>query len=261
MYAGNFPMTWGVDNDGNPETGICDESGFGQGSWRVCLGDSAGATNTWRGHTQLVAYITHPLSGGSSVDTLSFPTIAAYVDYTSHGSVTNAQALYNLFNSGGTYAAVDTGDYIFLNQGGAVRHGFLIVGWGDAVDAFDGLNARLTSESGTGRQPITTTKTANKVPYVADFAYGYNGTETGWLQDVRPRPFYATAVRINAGDMATVVDPAVIGLTLTDYQARMRGGAFNPFIFNGDSNLFPAWEFIHLPSVVIRPFEHLHCPL
>lgn len=46
MYAGNFPMTWGVDNDGNPETGICDESGFGQGGWRVCLGDSAGATNT-----------------------------------------------------------------------------------------------------------------------------------------------------------------------------------------------------------------------
>jgi hypothetical protein len=40
---------------------------------------------------------------------------------------------------------------------------------------------------------------ANPIPYIADFCFGTDGTSndgTGWLQDPRPRPFYAAATRV-----------------------------------------------------------------
>lgn len=106
------------------------------------------------------------------------------------GYETNGQQyLYDLF-SGQGLGDIDTGDYVFLDLGlQTSAHGFLIVGWGSAVNCPEGLNTQ------SGRNNFSTTRQANTIPYVVDFCYGYASDvdKSGWLQDPRPDHSIAAA--------------------------------------------------------------------
>jgi diadenosine tetraphosphatase ApaH/serine/threonine PP2A family protein phosphatase len=106
-------------------------------------------------------------------------------------SQSNQNALIARFAPGGNLTSIGIGDYVFIDS-----HGFLIVGWGPLYDTITGITHGLNTQLATARSAT------NPIPYIADFCFGTdatnsnpNGTDegTGWLQDPRPRPFYAAA--------------------------------------------------------------------
>jgi len=94
----------------------------------------------------------------------------------------------------------------------------------------------------------------NKIPSIADFAYGYknDGTidATGWLQDVRPRPFYCSAMAIPT--LSYTNNPDYYGFSsMTEYEDRMRGG-YTPFLASD-------WVFVRMADHVVEPNIYQGC--
>lgn len=175
--------------------------------------------------------------------------------------------LYNLFKTG-SLAQLETGDYVFHYLGAGVSsHGFIIVGWGDAVEADLGLNAGLATTQAINltrpRNPYTQ-EPLNSIPYVADFVYGYSDGEVGWLQDPRPRPFYASLSEMSNSSTQLSNIAAQLGYSSNfqdQYLGRLRG-AYRRFLTEPGNPLNPdripgGWLFFRFPSLFRKPFAEL----
>jgi len=98
--------------------------------------------------------------------------------------------------------------------------------------------------------------TDNPIPYVADFCFGTDGTpeRTGWQQDPRPRPFYASAVLMGASRLDNDYAMYHSDYTLSEYKARLRSislvETFQPFVKAESQGERPIWEFYRIPDSV-----------
>jgi hypothetical protein len=269
--GGGMPITLGIN--GTTDCAIAGSNAFETG-WRVCRNGQATlverVTQPWKRHETLKDYFAQQpvpntylravlsIDDLNRMDHLNFGTYAGTIRF---GTLAEFRAqAYAIFNgqdaaTDSNLRLMDTGDYIFVNLGsGQVSHGFLIVGWGTAVECPAGLNAPkvavVNTNSIAGQYQLT--RIQNTVPYVVDFGYSYNETEgkTGWLQDPRPRPFYCSALTISSNN-TTEINPHLARLgfssgTLNDYLARLRGTYQR---YRRSDGLNPDWEFIHVPNI------------
>lgn len=278
--GGTVPMLVGAD-----EIAACADNAHPtsdpiQIGWRACVQDAGGycvadtVTATWRDHESLYGYFSGVMGllieASLSIDIfnrgnrLNFTTFAGTVRT---GTFADFQAqAYGFFN--GTDAetpanlqVIQTGDYIYVNLGAdGVSHGFLIVGWGPAVECPSGLNSPLVASVDTssteGQYQLR--RIPNTVPYVVDFGYAFNAEvdATGWLQDPRPRPFYCSAVIMTAANDSSL-SPHLTRLgaeSVGEYLAKLRG-SYQPYRTRDDDdpaldNKDPVWQFIRLPDVL-----------
>ncbi len=263
------------------------------------------ATSSWRVHPRLIDYFREQFGATQPVFNTIDPTIIDTVLCgqppnlpSSEGSGLNkymqfgnggvwrlgkeeegSEWLYETFRMG-QLAFLETGDYVLLNSGSleSIFHGLLIIGWGVAVETPEGLNAgQVDTQSFSHVRPRNINGIPlDSIPYVVDFAYGYgyesetnpcNG-RVGWLQDVRPRPFYATNAFITINNLQNIKErlggvgfPVDTDETFAaNYAPRLRYG-YQPFL---TSNLLLAnWTFFHLPngqtnSAISVPFTKLY---
>jgi len=262
IYAGYIPMTYGLDSNEEVDLDDCSQdTGSKSSGWHICE-ISPGATQSWKYHLDLINYFVD--YDATLVGELTYNDYSQLIDLTNNGSLKDngADNLYNLFNADGDFATLDTGDLMYVNLGtgadGNGLHSFLIVGWGEAVDTYIGVNAQLPAESQPNRVVISPIHASNTIPYISDFGYGYNGSKTGWLQDPRPRPFYSAAVTITS---ANLFQTAITGFASSDYLDRMRG-SFSPFVFKNNTDCsngcLPNWKFYHiLPSHIQIPCQQI----
>ncbi len=260
--------------------------------WFVC--QPSGATNlestqTWRDHRFLMPYFhetmqvpelttnlgnsleqrkqdtiffIHPddinLASPSSQPPSAFTqdSLSRYMDFENGGvwktgfETQGKDYLFGRFEDEGL-RNIQTGDYMYFNLGGSTSgHGLLIVGWGDAVSSADGLNIYEGIHNFSKERKVRT------VPYVADFAYGEDSSgQVGWLQDVRPRPFYSCLASIsglqldaqlqNLKNTTNGFDP----LTVSEYEERLRNNDWGLFTFLGGG--LPNFQFFRFPDHVI----------
>jgi hypothetical protein len=89
---------------------------------------------------------------------------------------------------------------------------------------------------------------SNPIPYIADFCYGTdgnpNGNGTGWLQDPRPRPFYAAAVQVFEGWLRSDQVPYLKKLVVPDLSAQPIA-VYDFFTAENDQ-----WKFYKIPSTI-----------
>jgi hypothetical protein len=301
LYSGGkIPMESSIDPALPCETGYADVS-TGR---RVCCESDDGATYSWKAHQGIINYFAFrpeddrsiPLRAISpnlqshEIEALKFDTIfyahtsnfqnllqttgVIYpslqgIDLNSDGTWTSNDInngdgpsyLYNLF-SVGAMSDIKTGDYIYIYQGGYGAHGFIIVGWGLAQPIGSGINAQVGVDFHIEKQ-----NTGFEIPYVVDFAYGYNGDDTGFLQDIRPRPFYLSSSEFASGN---VPQKALIkrsdipnSFTVEAYLTKIRGG-YSAFTYSDDPNVIstsrPTWRFLRIPDIVWISFERLYIP-
>lgn len=273
IYRGHLPMTLG---DGGINECSQDDDDAEATGWRVCCGDGSGATKSWRVHPNVIRYflgIILPDTPDPS-NTLEFNDLLAYMKFDqgadgggqwrSGHEVDGPAYLYELFDTG-DLAHIDTGDYVFIDQGTNDRHGFLIVGWGKALSSFDALDATEVEDV---EFHVARKRDGEEIPYVADFCYGYDSSAdyTGWLQDPRPRPFYTSAADISDSQLTNR-----FGFTSTseldDYKEQFQAMAWRRFTFGATSGpcappavCFPNWRFFHLPSMVDVASDRTYCP-
>jgi len=249
VHTGGLPMTRHPDPS---EAMSCDEDGaigtFDQKGWRVCPAAEFGwtygsASPNWRDHLGVKRYFASDLFYAELTPGEVNPAVH-FDDFLGTGLSGTIKsggeaALASIFSSG-DLATVEVGDYIFVPLQGVTSHGFLIVGWGPVLNTLEALNYDNLSQTHTGTHPI---------PYVADFCFGTNGTNdgTGWLQDPRPRPFYASAIEI--------VDSRLD--SQYDHRDRLQFGFFLPFA-NSDGSR-PNWQFYRIPSGMIVPSSRIYC--
>lgn len=268
--GGGLPMTAGLN--GTP----CNAGGSTpiELGWRACVDNQVelvdATTPNWRSHEDIVAYYSaqtsQPIMPVLSFNDfnrdnrLNFGTFAGTIVT---GTLAEFQEqVYDMFNGEDAQTdpdleLIDTGDYIYVNLGvGSVSHGFLIVGWGPAVECPSGLNAPLVTTVNTASSDgqYQLQRIPDTVPYIVDFGYSYNSGEsaTGWLQDPRPRPFYCTALTVTSAN-TTQMNPHLTRLgftTLNDYLAKLRG-SYRPYLRDEGDEVYtnPAWEFVHIPRV------------
>lgn len=82
----------------------------------------------------------------------------------------------------------------------------------------------------------------------------------GWLQDPRPRPFYASAV-VGADIDRGANNVSFYGYDIADYRKRLRDAYdFFSYFDNSDTPIpvtstdtRPEWQFFHMPDFVIVP--------
>jgi hypothetical protein len=249
IHAGGLPMT---KDPVNPTS--CDETGsigmFDEKGWRVCPAAEFGWTHgsaspNWRDHFGVKRYF--------SSDVFYAEITPAQVNSAIHfddeqgtglaGTIKSGgeTALAALFSSG-NLATVEVGDYIFVPLQGVTSHGFLVVGWGPVLDTLAALNYNSLSQTRSGTHPI---------PYIADFCFGTtDGTPdgTGWLQDPRPRPFYASAVLMGDSRLNGYPD---------SYRDRLQARIFQPFA-NSDGTR-SNWQSYRIPSTMDVPSSRVYC--
>jgi len=261
----NFPMVNAISPADN-----CDRNfSTAESGWRVCCDSVDGATLSWTYHLGITKYYSEISNDADMIGTVEYNFLAERIRFgvTIGQEIgggtwkpnTNKQDLYDMFRPSGLLASIDTGDYVFIDQNlnnpnGPGSHGFIIVGWGLAEDVPNGLNSNDIS--------VKRQFNGHEIPYIVDFAYGYNGTDTGWLQDVRPRPFYASAARVDTSDTNSQVLPQTLGsMTLSDYRSKIRG-AWNPFsyFFIDGSTGGTSWQFFHMPDNLIVPDTRIYIP-
>jgi len=215
-------------------------------------------------------FFIHPddinLSSPSSQPPSAFTqdSLSRYMDFANGGvwesgfETDGQNYLYNRFEDKGL-SDLQTGDYMYFNLGSNTSgHGLLIVGWGDAINSPEGLNIyEGTHNFYKQRRPDT-------IPYVADFAYGIpvnsdgipkDTDQVGWLQDIRPRPFYSCLAGISSTQLASQLqnlkntsngfDPQ----TIVEYEERLRDGIWGIFAFIGGG--LPQFQFFRFPDHVV----------
>lgn len=260
--GGALPMTVNP----SPNETICDDviGPFNSKGWRVCPSGSANCTQygsangNWSNHDGIVQYF------GSFFSTLEEfqlgnvdPEVVKTAIYFDDAEGSNlagkirpgqASILEGLFTSG-DLATVERGDYTFVDLEGVSNHGFIVVGWGPVQDTIPRLNyTNLSSQRSA----------TNTVPYVADFCFGTDqtpsqpGTDfgTGWLQDPRPRPFYASAVLMSTARLENPADgyeASHTDYTIDQYKIRLREEKYQPFT-KPDMVTRPTWVFYRIPA-------------
>lgn len=267
--------------------------------WLTCCavsGSNLNATDAWRSHPRLVAYFvsTHDVSpiDGEACDDVSLqvcdnPNLDT-VGYQDNGvpqtlldsymrfnpglnnmgywreghEIDGPQYLYKLFRKG-RLAKLETGDYVYIGE-----HGFLIVGWGEAVDGPLRLNAIEEIEFNLTRpRDALTHLPLDTIPYIADFAYGYDSVSAriGWLQDVRPRPFYTSHVLFSDNQLlqqrqrlsSNTFDVSQETDFQSQYLDRFQNRSYYPFS-QGDVFSRVNWSFLALPNIIRIPFSEIY---
>ncbi len=258
--------------------------------WLICKPNTTTlnfeATLSWRDHFGLIEYFTGMTEGTVGATTpqalVGTPPPAAdglqsYMYLFRSGEngkwrenlkETGQAYLYSLFREA-PLDALETGDYVFHYLGdpsSISSHGFIIVGWGNAVDADLGLNAGQANTEVINlirpRNPVTS-QPLDSVPYIADFVYGYSNGYVGWLQDPRPRPFYASLSELSnsSTQLENIADRLGYAGNIQDYLRRFQSSAYRRFATQPSAtnpNGIPTgWLFFHIPSSTYRPFNHL----
>ncbi len=265
--GGNLPMVEKtIEIEGEDEDCVVEPivlSNIRNAGWRVCCQSGAQditnvATFTWKDHGSIANYY------GEINSVFSFDTLNAHMNFSQGTYQTSEEEfqsiIYQLFSES-PLNLLETGDYVVVGPN-TEFHGFLIVGWGPATDKDNGLNAKLNTEPNTESNAVFTIErqyNGKEVPYVVDFAYGYknDGTTdaTGWLQDVRPRPFYFSAMEIPS--LSYTDNPAYYGFsTMSEYIDRMRGG-YTPFLTSEGPR--PDWVFVRMADYVVEPNIYQGC--
>lgn len=270
FYRGGLPMTLG--DGGVGECSQDDEDAEASG-WRVCCGHGSGATKSWRVHPNVIRYfleIVLPDTPDPS-NSLEYDDLLVYMKFDagsdgggqwrSGHEVDGPEYLYELFDTG-DLAHIDTGDYIFIDQGTNDRHGFLIVGWGKALSSFEALHATEVQDV---EFHVAREYDGAEIPYVADFCYGYDSMVdyTGWLQDPRPRPFYTSPSDINDSQLTNRFGFANQS-ELDDYKEQFQDAAWRRFTYAPcpppNTVCFPVWRFFHLHDSVAVTSDRIYCP-
>lgn len=286
LYAGLLPMTVrpevidpaDPDCEGDDINGVV--GGFTTNSWRVCPEQDT-ASQAWKSHPALFAYFTDAITGLSGVQLgdvfVQAPNDADVTNgfklsnliYTQSGALQGQlregelgyddarTKLITIFNTP-PLSYLQAGDYIFYPGSSGDNHGFMVVGWGPILGVQDSID--YVSPLDTQQSPHTLSTRRGEldnshiVPYVADFCFGTDETNdgTGWLQDPRPRAFYATVVRIE--------DPANLRTDQIDLLKKVNGVAqYNQFELTASS----LWRFYRIArGIVSDPIVditlHLH---
>jgi hypothetical protein len=275
IFAGGLPMTIDADDVGAPsEAGTCcdDEDAcpgapidvigtLTEKGWRYCSAvrnnwSYGSAKPNWRDHNGIKLYFAND-SSYFTIDASFGGAVESSVNFDNRRGSNKAgtlevggQATLSALFDG---VDVRVGDYIFveLTDGGQTSdHGFIIVGWGPVPDNL------LSALDFT---PSFHRSASNSIPYVADFNFGVassNPTQlnTGWLQDPRPRPFYASAVEIYADQLTAN------GYTSAQLD-KFRDGFFQPFLANPNSpRNRPNWRFYRIPDTQMVPLNRIYFP-
>jgi hypothetical protein len=261
LHYGGLPMTVDQgDNIDTPDCTVADQGNIGPYTtrgWRYCPPETS-ATRNWKDHQGIVQYF-DSLPGGNLINTVTLAQIQGVIWTTETNGFGNSgtlktdltarNAMISRFASGGNLASVAVGDYLYI-----VSHGFVVVGWGPFLGTISGINHALSNGLASTRS------VTNPIPYVADFGYGTGGTadSTGWLQDPRPRPFYAAATRVfqenlrsdqipylkRRGVVRVAGNPATIEPVYDDFVAQ-----------NGN------WQFYKIPDTIalsVLPLSRLY---
>lgn len=268
IHFGGLPMTIDAgDNPTNPDCTNTDQTttgAFNVRGWRHCPPELS-ATANWKDHLGILAYFgAFALPNSAKIgEILRTPNVdkSIWIDNNPGlvgGTLRNDEgqvnidarnAIMNLFAPSGALSSLSIGDYVFVTvQGGS--HGFIVVGWGPFLGTIEGIDHALTNTLGTVRSAT------NTIPYIADFCYGTNSStspnpnDTGWLQDPRPRPFYASATEV-------IGDTTPGGRLRTDqfnYLRRLSPfgnlvPVYQPFKVD-TQNIIAKWEFYKLPDSI-----------
>jgi hypothetical protein len=199
LWMGGIPMTVGRNES------CSDESADSGDGWRVCEFPNAfeNASSPWRLHEWLVPYFVGTslsinedavnavfdnsssnrgqAAGSIEFDDPSFNRYFINEDVVS-GEVRSAAELAQVVQArlGGN---LQRGDYVWIDPEG-FSHGFVIVGWGQAMNCAAALAATFDINS------LEADGTQGGVPYVVDFTR---------LQQLIPRPFYCAVFDDNTG--------------------------------------------------------------
>jgi len=281
ILAGEMPMT--VDLNADPTESDCPpqptEPPFGiytQFGWRVCENT---ATTPWRNHVELIAYYTSNLGGlgGEHLANINADDIlnVIYQSGASAGQLKdNTEAedtLTTLISE--KLSSLQAGDYVYVEPSSGDTHGFLMVGWGPLLGVLDGIQYTLNNELSLYYQQSASN---HVIPYVADFNFGTQNSaivgtpsdpsrdsddadeRTGWLQDPRPRPFYAT--RVLMSDLETTLRPDQTALLRTIFLPALtqapQGGETKVIAYQ-EFNA-PSWQFYSLPDHAIIPQSRIY---
>jgi hypothetical protein len=207
IHYGGIPMS--IDDGDDPDAPDCTTTDQTTGGtydvrgWRYCPPETS-STKNWKHHPSIITYF-DSLPGGDLIGTVTTSEIEGVIwttevngfaasgtlkgdpDDPNDPNAGNFANIRNKFAPSGNLASVSVGDYLYI-----VSHGFVVAGWGPFLGTIDGISYALDNNLATTRS------NDYPIPYVADFCYGTDGTPdgTGWLQDPRPRPFYAAATRV-----------------------------------------------------------------
>lgn len=289
-FGGQFPMvkrTYNNDDCSQEASQLPSGVDYSVVGWRVCcysVDNDLIATTTWKDHQGVIGFWSnsslpiapHGIISGNRDDNNS-NLLRTHINFDQNGifKLSTSQQevntlLYPRFSSTGDLGTIDTGDYILIEQGNG-SHGFLIVGWGPIVECREGLNAQTESNEINTTISISKQNNGQEIPYIADFGYGYRFSDTndpehnktGWIQDPRPRPFYASAARIPSLDKSDESTPPdtqnnidFYEYSLEDYQERQRS-IYQAFTTN-DNETRPSWQFYKLKSFVAFQFIELY---
>jgi hypothetical protein len=226
---------------------------YASNPWKVCPAieenvSYGSAVRNWKDHNGIREYF----AASASYKIITPSQVDEYIhtsDFLGEGLAGTLKqgaetGLANLFSD----YTVKLGDYIFVGlydggQGQPSDHGFLIIGWGPIVDVLDSFTNPLT--------PASTRSSSNPVPYVVDFCFGTgdtsNADNTGWLQDPRPRPFYASAVEMGDSRLNNLSN---------EIRDKLRNRYYAPFVISGTRR--PNWEFCHIPDIISVAFTRIY---
>ncbi|MDX2139179.1 MAG: hypothetical protein SF123_13915 [Chloroflexota bacterium] len=248
------------DDPANPDCTLTDQTttgGYTQRGWRYCPTEQS-ATGNWKFHPGIVEYF-DSLPGGNSIGLITLTEIQTVIwtsptngfqnagalkgdpENPNDANIGNFNAMINRFSAGGELGSLSIGDYLYI-----INHGFIVVGWGPFRGTIEGI-AYAQSNTLAPTRSLT-----NPIPYVADFCFGTDGEGndgTGWLQDPRPRPFYAAATQVYQenlrSDQTSYLKRRGVDRDLNPSTPPVIEVVYDNFVAEGD-----VWRFYKIPDSI-----------
>lgn len=287
IFAGGMPMINRADRVGEANCDNTDTDGHPSGgaytlnSWRYCANDQS-ASLAWKWHAALRDYFTNDPNGlgGELLDSVTRSEIVDLIHQSPTSSAPNDPAgtlksgtefdeavedLTTTFNTG-ALSTLQGGDYVLVDPAEGEDHGFLVVGWGPILGVRDGIEYAVSNQLSLYRAELNPD---HVVPYVADFNFGTvdqgdldpdawprdseNADDrTGWYQDTRPRPFYASVVEIIGSDNLLADQ---LGLLRIVHYVQPT----DPLVIAYQGFNALQWNFYKLPDSITIPQNRIYC--
>lgn len=287
IFAGGMPMINRADRVGEANCDNTDTDGHPSGgaytlnSWRYCANDQS-ASLAWKSHPALRDYFTNDPNGlgGELLDSVTRSEIVDLIHQSPTSSAPNDPAgtlksgtefdeavedLTTTFNTG-ALSTLQGGDYVLVDPAEGEDHGFLVVGWGPILGVRDGIEYAVSNQLSLYRAELNPD---HVVPYVADFNFGTvdqgdldpdawprdseNADDrTGWYQDPRPRPFYASVVEIIGSDNLLADQ---LGLLRIVHYVQPT----DPLVIAYQGFNALQWNFYKLPDSITIPQNRIYC--
>ncbi|KAB2892950.1 MAG: hypothetical protein F9K28_10685 [Bacteroidetes bacterium] len=199
IWFGGMPMTKGTTGTAG-EISCLQDNDQNTAGWRYCVDEDWVSIN-WAQHQGMItyyvgsgapiaSYINTLLSQGMRGQYVSAFTakdhLNVYVAVTD-GRVRSPAELNTWAST--NLAAINAGDYLFINPEGFDKHGFLVAGWGPIQDCKDAIATTYTN--------LPVEREENTIPYIIDFSGGPNDR----VQTPVARPFYCSKYRGGFGEM------------------------------------------------------------